>query len=134
VLETVGFGAGAELAGGAGAGAELGGASVGDGVALCGPDPEAGELCELDEPEELDELELGAAGAGCPARAVGWTPAAAPRAFLWCRGGAEEVGVAAAGADVDGCVLEAAAAWPVFWAAAVRANKVAKPTAVIALS
>ena len=125
----VGCGAGAELAGGAGAGAELGGASVGDRDALGEPDPEPDEL------EELEELgELAEAAAGCPARAVGWTPAAARRAFLWCRGKAEEVGVAGASADVDGCVPEAAAAWLVFWAAAVRANKVAKPTAVIALS
>jgi hypothetical protein len=48
VLDTVGFGAGAELVDGAGAGAELGGASVGDGDELRDPPPP-------DEPE-LDEL------------------------------------------------------------------------------
>jgi hypothetical protein len=111
----------------------VGGASVGDADAPCEPDPEADEPDEPDELEELEELdELDEAAAGCPARAVGWTPAAALRAFLWCRGKVEEAW--AAGADVEGCVLEAAAAWLVFWAVAVRANKVAKPTAVIALS
>jgi hypothetical protein len=42
--------------------------------------------------------------------------------------------VLAAEAEVVGFVLEAAVAWLVFWATAVRANRVAKPTAVIALS
>jgi hypothetical protein len=145
VLETVGFGAGAELVDGAGAGAELGGASVGDGDALCEPDPEPDEPDpepdEPDEPEEpdeeLDELEerepLEEAAAGCPAFTVGWTPALAVCVFLWCRAEADEVGVPAAEAEVDGPALGAAVAWLVFWTA-VRANRVAKPTAVIALS
>jgi hypothetical protein len=35
---------------------------------------------------------------------------------------------------VEGCVPEAAADWSTVWVGAVRANKVAKPTAVTALS
>jgi hypothetical protein len=50
------------------------------------PDPEPDEpdeLEELDEPEELEEPEpLEDPVAGCPACAVGWTPAATPRALL----------------------------------------------------
>ena len=72
MLDTVGFGAGAEPVDGAGAGAELGGASVGDGDELRDPPGEPEELEELegpDEPEPLpDEL------AAWPARAVGCTP------------------------------------------------------------
>ena len=76
MLDTVGFGAGAELVDGAGAGAELGGASVGDGDELREPDP-AAALEELDELGELAELELPPDGvAPWPARAVGCTPGA----------------------------------------------------------
>jgi hypothetical protein len=71
VLDTVGFGAGAELVDGAGAGAELGGASVGDGDELRDP---PGEPEELDELEELEALPDGLAA--WPARAVGCTPGA----------------------------------------------------------
>ena len=78
-LDTVGFGAGAELVDGAGAGAELGGASVGDGDELCGParrEPE--ELDELEGPGEREPLPDGLAA--WPACAVGCTPGAAFRA------------------------------------------------------
>jgi hypothetical protein len=77
VLDTVGFGAGAELVDGAGAGAELGGASVGDGDELREPDPPP----EPEEPDELEELEgpaerepLPDGLAAWPACAVGCTP------------------------------------------------------------
>ena len=145
-------GGAAELGGGAGAGAVLGGATVGLAEEPLEPDPEPEEPDpepeepdpepeepdpepdEPDEPEELGEREpLGEAVAGCPACTVGWTPAPVRRVLLWCRCMADGVGVAAAKAEVDGFVL-AAVAWAVFWAAAVRANKVAKPTAAIALS
>jgi hypothetical protein len=85
---------------------------------------------EADEPDE--------AAAAWPACAVGWAPAWTPagmvrRAALWRRLVGEEVGVAEA--DVDGSALGAAVAWPtVVCAGAARANKVAKPTAVTALS
>jgi hypothetical protein len=76
VLDTVGFGAGAELVDGAGAGAELGGASVGDGDALFEPDP-AAALEELDELGELAMLgPLPDGVAAWPARAVGCAPGA----------------------------------------------------------
>jgi hypothetical protein len=76
VLDTVGFGAGAELVDGAGAGAELGGASVGDGDELREPDPppEPDELEELEGPGEREPLPDGLAA--WPARAVGCTPRA----------------------------------------------------------
>jgi hypothetical protein len=130
----VGFGAGAELGGGAGAGAELGGASVGDGAELREPDPPP-ELDELEVLGEPDEREPPAEGvAAWPARAVGWTPGAAARPLLWCRWLAEGVGVPADDVGVDSCVPEAAVDWSAVWVGAVRANKVAKPTAVTALS
>ena len=76
VLDSVGFGAGAELVDGAGAGAELGGASVGDGDAPFEPDP-AAALEELDELGELAELgPLPDGVAAWPARAVGCAPGA----------------------------------------------------------
>jgi len=80
-----GGGAGAEL--GAGAGAELGGASVGDADELLGlgplgalddEDDVLGEGEGLDEPEPAEE-----AVAGWSGPALGCTPAAAARAFLW---------------------------------------------------
>jgi hypothetical protein len=137
VLDTVGFGAGAELVDGAGAGAELGGASVGDGDELREPDPPP-------EPEALDELEeLEGPGereplpdelAAWPACAVGRTPGEVVRPGLWCRWLAEGVGVPAEEAETDGPVLGAVVAWSAVWAGAARANRVAKPTAVTALS
>jgi hypothetical protein len=129
VLDTVGFGAGAELVDGAGAGAELGGASVGDGDELRDP------LGELEEPDELDGLgerePLPDGLADWPARTVGRAPA---RTFLpwWL---AAWLGVPAGDeADADGSVPVAALAALAVWAGAVRANRVAKPTAVTALS
>jgi hypothetical protein len=107
VLETVGFGAGAELVDGAGAGAELGGASVGVGEELCEPGPPVApdELELLDGLEELDEGELPAeAVAAWPACAVGWAPDAPAHPFLWCRWLADGIGVPAADAEVEGCV------------------------------
>jgi len=119
VLETVGVGAGAELVDGAGAGAVLGGASLAD----------------------LD----GAGAAFWLALAVTWAPAWGAGAAAWALADAvararlgwafpgEELDGAAAGGDVfaaDAAVVSPAAVW----AGAVRANKVAKPTAVTALS
>ena len=81
MLETVGLGAGAELVDGAGAGAELGGASVGEGEALCEPDPPP-DPDELEVLDGLDEGEPPAEGvAARPACAVGCPPAAT-RPFL----------------------------------------------------
>jgi hypothetical protein len=77
VLDTVGFGAGAELVDGAGAGAELGGASVADGDELRDPPGEPEELAELEELEAPGEREPLPDGlAAWPARAVGCTPGA----------------------------------------------------------
>lgn len=131
MLDTVGFGAGAELVDGAGAGAELGGASVGDADELRDP------LGELEEPEELDGLAerepLPDGLADWPARTVGRAPAAPARRFLpwWPAAWLGVPDEAGDEADADGSVLVAAAA---VWAGAVRANRVAKPTAVTALS
>jgi hypothetical protein len=131
-----GGGAGAELGGGGGAGAELGGASVG-GEEPCEPDPPA----ELDDPEvlgalvELDERAPLAVGvAAWPACAVGCTPGVLARALRWCRWSARAVGDPAEEAETDGSVLRAVLTWLTVWAGAVRANRVAKPTAVTALS
>jgi hypothetical protein len=130
-----GGGAGAEL--GAGAGAELGGVSVGDADELAGLGP-LGALDEddllgegegLDEPEPAEE-----AVAGWSGRALGCTPGAAARAFLWCRWPAGWVGVPLGDAEADGPVPGSALAWLTVWVGAVRANRVAKPTAVTALS
>jgi hypothetical protein len=131
VLETVGVGAAAELVDGAAAGGVLGGASV------------AG----------LDGAGAGAAwldGAGAVAWAAAWAPDGAPdwevgwpsarvladavaRARLWWVLAGEEADEARAEGDAlaagAGVVLLA-----VVWAGALRANKVAKPTAVTALS
>jgi hypothetical protein len=115
----------------------VGGVSLGAGEE---PEPDVADVAE--EPEEDEEAEKAeepdeAAAAG-PARAVGWVPAwtpagLVPRAALWrCLEVGEGVGVV--GADVDGPALGAAVAWPTVCAGAVRANKVAKPTAVTALS
>ena len=137
MLETVGLGAGAELVDGAGAGAELGGASVGEGEELCEPDPpaEPDELELLAGLEEPDEGELLAEGAAAwPACAVGWTPGTPAWPLRWCRWAADGVGVPAADAEVAGCVPGTVADWLAVWVGAVRANKVAKPTAVTALS
>ncbi|HEY6314926.1 MAG TPA: hypothetical protein VIY52_29565 [Streptosporangiaceae bacterium] len=86
-LDVVGWGAGAELGGGAGAGAELGGASVGDDPPPDPPDepPPPDEPVEPDEPEDVPELEepdeRAAAWPGC---AFGWAPPDAPaRAAEW---------------------------------------------------
>ena len=118
MLDTVGVGAGAEaeLVDGAGAGAVLGGAS----------------LADLDGAGVAFWLAWAAAwGAGAAAWALadavartrlGW------RAFL-----GEELDGAGAEGDVfaaDAAVVSLATVW----AGAVRANKVAKPTAVTALS
>jgi hypothetical protein len=134
VLDTVGFGAGAELVAGAGAGAELGGASVGGGDELREPPGEE----EPDELEGLGEREPLPDGlAAWPACMVGCTPCPPGRLVLRCRLAAR-LGVPAAeetgAADADGPVPEAALAWSAVWAGAVRANRVAKPTAVTALS
>jgi hypothetical protein len=114
----------------------LGGASVGEGEALL--EAGAGELDlpdalgvpagpeELAELEELEELEDPA-----PACTVGWGfEDALACACRWCLRAAW----VAAAADVDGCRLGVVAVWLVVWAGAVRANKVARPTAVTALS
>ena len=132
MLDTVGFGAGAELVDGAGAGAELGGASVGDGDELRDPPPpDEPELDELVGLGERDPLPDGLAD--WPARTVGRTPDAPDRRFLPCWLAAWLGVPAEAGdeADADGSVPVTALA---VWAGAVRANRVAKPTAVTALS
>ena len=130
MLDTVGFGAGAELVDGAGAGAELGGASVGD--ELRDPPGEPEELDELEElagPGEREPLPDGLAA--WPACAVGCMPGALFRSTGCCRWLADG---AAEAAEADGSVLAAVVAWSAVWAGAVRANRVAKPTAVTALS
>jgi hypothetical protein len=118
VLETVGAGAGAELVDGAAAGTVLGGASVAD-------------------------LE-GAAVARWLALAVTWAPAwGAGRAAAWAladavaraRLGWAFPGEELAGAGGDVFAAGAAVVSPAaVGAGAVRANKVARPTAVTALS
>lgn len=126
MLDTVGFGAGAELVDGAGAGAELGGASVGEELR----DP-LGELDGLGEREPLpDGL------ADWPARTVGRAPDAPARAFLpwWLAAWLGVPAEAGDEGDADGSVPVAALAALTVWAGAVRANRVAKPTAVTALS
>ena len=134
VLETVGLGAGAELADGAGAGAELGGASVGDGDELCG----LALLGALDEGAwlgEFEELEAAEeAVAGWSGRALGCTPGVVVRAVRCRRWLAEAVGDPAGDTETDGSVLGAVLTWLTAWVGAVRANRVAKPTAVTALS
>ncbi len=111
----------AEVGGGAGAGVDLGGASVGDGDE---PDPPP------DEPEVAGELaELEAAWPG-------WTVGlrlALGRA-TWRRLPVDEEWDPDGEADADSLALCAGAACAVVWAGAVRANKVAMPTAVTALS
>jgi len=109
-------------------------------VEPCEPDP-LPELDELDELEvlgelgELDERELLAAGvAAWPACAVGCAPGVAARCRLWRRWPAEAVGVPAEDAEAEGPVPGAAVAALTVWVGAVRANKVAKPTAATALS
>jgi hypothetical protein len=114
VLETVGVGAGAELVDGAGAGAELGGAS----------------LVDLD----------GAGAAFWLAWAVTWAPAWGTGAAAWAFARArlgwaladDELGGAEAGEEVF--TADAVVSLAVVWAGALRANSVAKPTAVTALS
>lgn len=134
MLETVvGWGAGAELVDGTGAGAELGGASVG----AADERPELEGFGELDPPLGLGEvgepglLEDTAGWSGC---ALGRTPDAVRWAALWRRWLAAAVGIPAEDAGTGGCVLTAAVDWSAVWAGAVRANTVAMPTAVIALS
>jgi hypothetical protein len=112
---------------------------VGDGDELRDP------LGELDEPDELDGLgerePLPDGLADWPARTVGRTPDAPgrpcwPAARLAAPAEAEAEDGAEAGdeADADGSVPVAALAALAVWAGAVRANRVAKPTAVTALS
>jgi hypothetical protein len=96
------------------------------------------EPCEPGPPVELgelDERELLAVGvAAWPACAVGCTLGVAVRAFLWCRWPAEAVGVPAGDPEADGPVLWAVLTWLTVWVGAMRANRVAKPTAATALS
>ena len=113
MLETVGVGAGAELVDGAGAGAELGGAS----------------LVDLD----------GAGAAFWLALAATWAPAWGAGAAAWALADARtRLGWALADAELAGGEVFAADAavvsLAVVWAGTLRANKVAKPTAVTALS
>jgi hypothetical protein len=111
----VGAGAGAELGGGAAVGVAAGGASVGD---LDG----AGAAVGL----ALAVTCAAACGAGRLAEAV------ARARLRWALPG-EVLDGAAAGEDV--VAAGAAVVLPAsVWAGAVRANRVAKPTAVIALS
>jgi hypothetical protein len=123
VLETVGVGAGAEaeLVDGAGAGAVLGGASVAD---LDG----AGEACWL----ALAVTWAPAWGAGAAAWALADVVALARARLGWAFPG-EELDGAGAGGDVF-AVGAAVVSLAVVWAGAARANKVAKPSAVTALS
>jgi hypothetical protein len=84
-------------------------------------------------PGELDERELLAVGvAAWPACEVGCAPGVAARCRLCCRWPAEAVGVPAE--DAEAAVPGAVVAALTVWVGAVRANKVAKPTAVTALS
>ncbi len=97
-------------------------------------------LVELEEPDELDGLgerePLPDGLADWPARTVGRTPDAPARSLLPCWLAAWLGVPAEAGdeADADGSVPVAALAAVAVWAGAVRANRVAKPTAVTALS
>ena len=119
----VGAGAGAELVDGAGAGAVLGGASVAD---LDG----AGAAFWL----ALAVTWAAAWGAGAAAWAL--AEAVARARLGWAFPG-EELDAVGAGAEAGGDVFAADAAvlWPAaVWAGAVRANRVAKPTAVTAPS
>ena len=85
-------------------------------------------LDELGEPGPPEDT---AGWSGC---ALGRRPEVARRAVLWCRWPAAGVGVPAEDGGTDGCMPAVRADWLAVWAGAVRANKVAKPTAVIALS
>jgi hypothetical protein len=117
VLDTVGVGAGAEaeLVDGAGAGAVLGGAS----------------LVDLDGAGVAFWLAWAAAwGAGAAAWALA-DAAARTRLGWWAFLGEELDG---AGAEGDVFADAAVVSLATVWAGAVRANKVAKPTAVSALS
>jgi hypothetical protein len=104
---------------------------VGDGDELRDPLGEPEELDELEGPGEPEPLPDGLAA--WPARAMGWAPGALFRPTA-CRWLAEGVGVPAEETEADGSVPEAVVAWSAVWAGAVRANRVAKPTAVTALS
>ncbi len=133
MLETVGAGADAELVDGAGAGAELGGVSVGAADELREPGPlggpdERGPLPGLEAPGPPEDV------AGWPGRAEGCPWAAAIGASLRCRWPAVGAGVPVDDAAADGSVPLAETDWLAGGAGAVRANRVAKPTAVTALS
>jgi len=135
VLETVGVGAGAaELVDGAGAGAEVGGASVAGldaggaaavWLALAGPGAAAWVPAWVP-----------AWGVGL---AVPWPPADAVARARLDRGFPEEEEEEEAEADAEAAEEFVAAGAAVLspavvWAGAVRANRVARPTAVTALS
>jgi hypothetical protein len=110
---------------------------VGDGAELCGLAllgalDEDAWLGEVEEAAELEPAEEAVAGwSGC---ALGRIPGVAAFALRWCRWPAEAVGDPAADAETDGPVLGAVLTWLAAWVGAVRANRVAKPTAVTALS
>jgi hypothetical protein len=107
---------------------------VGDGDELCG----LALLGTLDEGAwlgEFEELEAAEeAVAGWSGRALGCTPGVVVRAVRCRRWLAEAVGDPAGDTETDGSVLGAVLTWLTAWVGAVRANRVAKPTAVTALS
>ena len=110
---------------------------MGDGDELCGLGllgalDEDAWLGEFEEPGELEPAEE--AVAGWSGRALGCTPGVVVRALRWCRWPAEAVGDPAEDAETDGPVPGAVLTWLTAWVGAVRANRVAKPTTVTALS
>jgi hypothetical protein len=110
----------------------VGGADELCGLELLGALDEGALLEEFEGPGELEPVD--GAVAVWPACAVGRTPGVVVRALLWCRWLAEWVGVPAREAEADASVLGALVVSLTVWAGAVRANRVAKPTAVTALS
>ena len=110
---------------------------MGDGDELCGLGllgalDEGAWLGELEEPDELEPAE--GVVAGWSGRALGCTPGVVVRTLRWCRWPAEAVGDPAEDTETDGSVLGAVLTWLAAWVGAVRANRVAKPTTVTALS
>jgi hypothetical protein len=89
-------------------------------------------LGALGEPDERELPAVGAAAWSAPA--LGCTPGVAARPFRWCRWSAEWVSVPLGDAEADAPVLGTVVASLTVWVGAVRANRVAKPTAVTALS
>ncbi|HEV2259268.1 MAG TPA: hypothetical protein VGS06_39635 [Streptosporangiaceae bacterium] len=108
---------------------------MGDGDELFDPPGEAEELDGLEDLEGLGEGEPLPDGlAAWPGCAVGRAPGALFRPTGWCRWLADGDGVPGEEAEADGSALGTVVAWSAVWAGAVRANRVAKPTAVTALS